>query len=67
MDEFETVDLNTEKNFVSGGIVDSFTVLMLVNRMEKEFQVKIELEDDLATHLDSLEKIEALISSSKKK
>ncbi|MFZ4712627.1 MAG: phosphopantetheine-binding protein [Bacteriovoracaceae bacterium] len=67
IDELESVDFEKEKTFVSSGLIDSFSVLLVVSKIEQEFQVEIELQENLNSSLDSIEQIEKLILNSKKK
>jgi len=48
-------------NLISGGYLDSFATLMLINGLEMEFGVTFDFDDDLIENLDSVEKIEGLL------
>ena len=54
-------DVFSIPNLISGGYLDSFATLMLINGLEMEFEVTFEFDDDLIENLDSLKKIEDLL------
>ena len=56
-------DLENVCNLISGGYLDSFETLMLINSLELEFKVKFNFNDDLVRNLESLDKIEKLLES----
>lgn len=65
----DVVELDKEPenipNLISGGYLDSFDTLMLINSLETEFKVKFDFGDDLIKNLESLDKIEQLLKSKK--
>lgn len=50
-------------NLISGGYLDSFETLILINSLESEFKVKFNFSDNLVKNLESLDKIENLLKS----
>lgn len=50
-------------NLISGGYLDSFETLILINSLELEFKVKFNFSDNLVKNLESLDKIENLLKS----
>jgi len=48
-------------NLLSGGYLDSFTTLMLINSLEIEFGITFEFDDSLIENLDSVARIEDVI------
>ncbi len=52
---------NEENNLISGGWIDSFTLLKLIRELEKEFEVKIRLEEITPESFNSVEQIESVI------
>ena len=48
-------------NLISGGYLDSFSTLMLINSLEMEFGITFEFDDDLIENLDSVDKIKDVI------
>ncbi len=51
---------------VSDGYLDSFNILILISSFEKNFNIKINLNNLDIKNLEDLEKIEKLIKRSKK-
>jgi 2-polyprenyl-3-methyl-5-hydroxy-6-metoxy-1,4-benzoquinol methylase len=65
INEIKRLGDKTEKipNLISGGYLDSFETLILINSLELEFKVKFDFSDNLVKNLDSLDKIENLLKS----
>ncbi|WP_051209336.1 phosphopantetheine-binding protein [Butyrivibrio sp. WCD3002] len=48
---------NEENNLISGGWIDSFSLLKLIRELEKEFEIKIRLEEITPESFNSVEQI----------
>ena len=48
---------------ISKGYLDSFGVLVLIDRLEKTFKIKLEVGEELFVHLDSVASIEQFVKS----
>lgn len=60
-------DFLGDENFIESGMLDSFDILTLVTELEEKFNVKVDGSEILAENFASIEAIENLIKSSKKK
>jgi acyl carrier protein len=56
-------DIGSIQDLVSGGYLDSFNVLILITQLESKYSRSIEFNEDLFAHLDSIDKICALVNS----
>ena len=54
-------DFNQEVDFVQGGMLDSFDVIMLVNTLDERFGISIDGVDVLPENFSSVERIETLL------
>ena len=55
-------DFETETRLVDGGILASFDIVMLITRIEEEFDVVIPAKDIVPEHFNSAEALYALIT-----
>ena len=67
IEDLETIDLENEHHLISGGCIDSFSILIMVAKIEEQFGVKLQIVDDLEVHLNSVDLIVKLIEMSPKK
>jgi len=56
-------DLERVYNLISASYLDSLEVLMLINALEMEFNVKLTFNDDIFRNLESLDRIENMLKS----
>jgi acyl carrier protein len=54
-------DFETETHLVDGGILASFDIVMLITRIEEEFDVVIPAKDIVPEHFNSAKALYALI------
>lgn len=54
-------DFETETRLVDGGILVSFDIVMLITRIEEEFDVVIPAKDIVPEHFNSVKALYALI------
>ena len=54
-------DFETETRLVDGGILASFDIVMLITRIEEEFDVVISAKDIVPEHFNSVKALYALI------
>ena len=54
-------NLENIPDLISGGHLDSFQTLILINSLELEFKVKFNFDDNLIKNLESLDNIEKLL------
>lgn len=61
----KVIDLSfdEEKDLISGGWIDSFTLLRLVGSLEDEFQVTIELQEVSPEHFNDIDSILEMIGA----
>lgn len=50
-------DVYQKQDLISGGYLDSFSVLILVSQLEERFKVSLEFGEDLFIGLDSVDSI----------
>lgn len=50
-------------SLISGGILDSFSILILISKIESEFNVKIEIRESGMNDLDTINKISEYIKN----
>ena len=55
-------DFETETRLVDGGILASFDIVMLITRIEEEFDVVIPAKDIMPEHFNSAKALYALIT-----
>ncbi len=55
-------DFETETRLVDGGILASFDIVMLITRIEEEFDVVIPAKDIVPEHFNSAKALYALIT-----
>ncbi|MBE6598934.1 MAG: acyl carrier protein [Ruminococcaceae bacterium] len=55
------VDFRTEKNLVDDGLLESLDIVMIVNELAEEFDVRIGVEDILPENFNSAEAMTALV------
>lgn len=67
LDEFlpgeDPVELTMETPLITGGILDSIATLKLVLFLEERFQVTLAAHETSPEHLDTVDKIAALVRS----
>ena len=61
----DPAELTDQTPLITGGILDSISTLRLVNFLEDRFHITIEAYEAGVEHLDSIERITALIASKK--
>ena len=66
IEDLEDVDFDSEKKLVTNGILDSYSILVLVTQIERKFQVRLSIDGPLGNHFDSIEKMENMIHNSRK-
>jgi len=54
-------DFNQDVDFIQGGMLDSFDIVMLVNTMDERFGISINGVDVLPENFSSVERIETLL------
>ena len=54
-------DFETETRLVDGGVLSSFDIVMLITRIEEEFDVVIPAKDIVPEHFNSAKALYALI------
>lgn len=52
--ETETAITNDTDNIIESGIIDSFTMIKLINFIEQEFKVSVDLEDIEVSQFNSI-------------
>ncbi len=52
-------------DLISGGHLDSFGILMLINTLEVEYNINFDFNDELFENLNSVNKIEKMLKSKK--
>ena len=57
----KSAKISSKKNLISSGILDSFNMLILIGKLEKEFKIKIPLDKFDVSLLNSIEKISKYI------
>lgn len=57
----DTVDFGTARGLVSGGVLDSFGILQVINAIDEEFDVAIPAKDITPANFDSAQAIHALV------
>jgi acyl carrier protein len=62
-DELDDIDLDEHTPLISGGIVDSFSMVSLKRFLEKQFAVSIPDADASPENFDSVTKIVALVNA----
>mgnify|MGYP001382869392 CR=1 FL=1 len=55
--------IDYDASLISGGILDSFSILILVSKIESEFNVKIEIRESGMNDLDTINKISEYITN----
>ena len=55
--------IDYDLSLISGGVLDSFSILILVSKIESEFDVKIEIKQTSFNDLDSINKISEYIKN----
>jgi acyl carrier protein len=69
LDQFlpgESPDALTDSTpLISGGILDSISTLKLVSFLEEQFGINLEAHEVDAEHLDTLDKVAALVTGKK--
>jgi|TARA_Y100000590_G_scaffold315879_1_gene357235 acyl carrier protein len=56
-----------EKKLVSNGYLDSFSVLLLISRLEQQFKIKINMKYLDINNFESINLIKKIIKGNKKK
>ena len=56
---------SSKTNLISSGILDSFNILVLIGKLEKEFKIKIPLNKFDVNSLNSISKISQFIKKTK--
>ena len=55
------INYKKEKKLISNGHLDSFSILMLISKLESEFKTKIKLEKININNFNSIEQIKKII------
>lgn len=56
-------ELEGVENLVSGGFLDSFTILTLIADIEGEFSISIDFDEDVFSKFESLESLIELVET----
>ena len=56
-------ELEGVENLVSGGFLDSFTILTLIADIEMEFSISIDFDEDVFSKFESLESLIELVET----
>lgn len=59
----EDIDYEKTDDLISGKILKSFEILMLISNLEEELDIEIDPTEMTPEHFDSLEKIKLLVES----
>lgn len=59
------IDFEKEKGIVTGKLIDSMELVLIISRIEDEFGILIEMEEMIPENFDSLESIWNLVSRKK--
>lgn len=59
--------INENDSLINGGLLDSFSVMILISKIETEFGIKIELDKYELADLDTIKKICIIIDNMKNK
>ena len=57
----KSTNISSKTNLISSGILDSFNILVLIGKLEKEFKIKIPLNKFDINSLNSKKKISQFI------
>jgi|TARA_Y100001970_G_scaffold294132_1_gene447348 acyl carrier protein len=57
----KSTNISSKTNLISSGILDSFNILVLIGKLEKEFKIKIPLNKFDINSLNSISKISQFI------
>ncbi len=57
----KSTNISPKTNLISSGILDSFNILVLIGKLEKEFKIKIPLNKFDINSLNSISKISQFI------
>ena len=55
--------IENSKDFLKDGILDSFSTLILLNEIEKEYNLNLKFNDNLLTYLKNIESISKLLEN----
>ena len=55
--------IDFDASLISGGILDSFSILILISKIESEFNVKIQIRESGINDLDTINKISEYIKN----
>ena len=58
----KSTKISSKTNLISSGALDSFNILVLIGKLEKEFKIKIPLSKFDVSSLNSIEKISKYIN-----
>lgn len=61
------INYKNSKKIVSDGYLDSFSILILISKLERSFNIKIKLENFDINQFNSVSLIKKIISKSEKK
>ena len=61
-----TVDFKTEKNLITGKVIDSIDLVSIISDIEDEFDISIEMEQIEPENFDDVDAIWKLIQKLKK-
>ena len=57
----KSTNISSKTNLISSGVLDSFNILVLIGKLEKEFKIKIPLNKFDINSLNSISKISQFI------
>tara|TARA_B100000886_G_C20348190_1_gene459659 strand:- start:598 stop:828 length:231 start_codon:yes stop_codon:yes gene_type:complete len=57
--------IDDNESLIKSGVLDSFSVMIFVSRLESEFNLKIQLKNHDLNDLDTINKIENFIKKNK--
>ena len=60
------INYKKEKKLISNGYLDSFSILMLISKLESEFKIKMKLEKININNFNSLDQIKKVIKDNEK-
>lgn len=60
--DLESSEVIGRDDLFSGGVLDSFSVMMITGGFEKEFGITLEIDPNILQHLNSIDSMENLIN-----
>ena len=62
----KSTKISSKTNLISSGVLDSFNILVLIGKLEKEFKIKIPLNKFDVNSLNSISKVSEFIKKKTK-